>query len=93
MITRRHLIRAMGALLAAPAIVRVGSLMSVRSLAPEGYPVADYLVPGTIQFLVTGLDAYGRPVRETIGMASGEVFRSLGHWQHITSVKAVSPNP
>lgn len=32
-LTRRHLLRGMGALLAAPAIVRAASLMPVRSLA------------------------------------------------------------
>jgi len=34
-ITRRHLLRAVPMLLAAPAIVRVASLMPVKSLPPE----------------------------------------------------------
>jgi len=82
MISRRGLITGLAGLVAAPAIVRVESLMKVRALDPPLYlawNLADPARTETAAYLVTGWDAYGRQRVERVefGRWSSVAFREI----------------
>ena len=65
MTTRRLFLRSALGFLAAPAIVRVGSLMPVKAI-PALPRVISITEGGGLSFIVNGFDMYGKPTSEVV---------------------------
>lgn len=82
--TRRQFLFGVGAFLAAPAIVRVSSIMPIKPWLPLGVPrLLRVTIPpfpsGTYLFTVAGFTQYGEWIKEQIrsGQSSATLFREI----------------